>query len=53
MKIEEKRTIQQIKDRNTFFVVIPKIISYFLGLKKGEKLVFKTENNRVYIEKEI
>ena len=52
MNIKEKRKIQQLKDKNTFIVVIPKIITYFLGLKRGDKLVFKNENDRVYIEKE-
>lgn len=50
--MEEKRKIQQIKNKNTFFVVIPKVITYILGLNKGDKLVFKNENGKVYIEKE-
>ena len=49
----EKRKIQKLKDKNTLFVVIPKAISYILGLNKGDNLYFKRENNKIYIEKEV
>lgn len=50
--MQEKRKVQQVKNRNTFIVVIPKVVSYILGLNKGDKLVFKSEKDRVYIERE-
>ena len=48
----ESRKVQQLSNKTTLITVIPKIIAYILDLKKGDKLVFKNENDRVYIEKE-
>lgn len=52
MKIYEVRKVQQTGGKNTLSTVIPKVIVYLLGIKKGDKLVFKNENDRVYIERE-
>ena len=52
MKIEEKRKIQQVAERNTLFVTLPKLVTAFLNLQRGQKLVFKKENDRIYIEGE-
>ena len=52
MKIEEKRKIQQVAERNTLFVTLPKLVTAFLNLQRGQKLIFKKENERIYIEGE-
>ena len=52
MKINEARKIQQIPNKNTLIVCIPKLIVALLGLSKGDKLKFVNEGNRIYIEKE-
>lgn len=52
MKINETRKVQQVPNKNTLIVCIPKIIVALLGLSKGNKLKFANEGNRIYIEKE-
>ena len=54
MEIEEKRTVQKIKTKNSYslLVVIPKIVAKYLGIKKGQNLIFKNEENRIFIDKE-
>ena len=48
----ESRKVQQLSNKTTLITVIPKVIAYILGIKKGDRLIFKNENDRIYIEKE-
>lgn len=50
MYINETRKVQ--KAGNSLIAVIPKIITRILKVKKGDNVIFKNENERVYIEKE-
>ena len=52
MEIKEKRKIQQVADRSTLFVTLPKLVTAFLNLQRGQKLIFKKEFERIYIEGE-
>lgn len=52
MRILEKRRVQKVKDKNTLLIVIPKIVTAFLGLQKSDKLIFKNEKDKIVIEKE-
>lgn len=51
MNVKETRKVQKVK--NSLITVIPKFIACILGIKKGDKIIFKNENERIYIEKEV
>lgn len=50
MKIKEKRKIQQVGQTKTLLVSIPKLVTAFLGLERGNELMFIKENEKIYIE---
>lgn len=53
MKFSLKRKVQKLPNKNTFIVCIPQAIVSIMGIEKGNKIIFKNENNKIYIEREI
>lgn len=47
----ETRKIQQLSNKTTLIVTIPKSIALYMGLEKTDSLKFKVVNGKVVIEK--